>query len=244
MLVEFCLPVKNEESILQNNALKIKDFLSQHRPSYDWRIIILVNGSDDSSLTIAQELAASDPIHFQARFLAKGGKGLALKSYFKDSSAELLVFIDIDMAVPLSNLDPLLYPLLTDQADLVVGSRLLPGARVNRPWLRGLSSHIYNYLARLFFDYQISDLQCGFKALKRSLFNRLQPYLLDDQWFLDTELIIFAHYFGYRLAEIPVDWEERRYKSRQSKIKVFSDSFIFFRNLLNLKKRLHALEHD
>lgn len=242
MLIDFCLPVKNEENILLSNALKLKDFLVGIKPGYDWRIVIIVNGSDDSSFSIAQSLASDHPDFFQARVLPSGGKGLALKTYFQESPADILAFMDIDLAVSLENIPFLLEPILADQADLAVGSRLLSGSRTDRSWWRGLSSQGYNHLARLFFNHGIHDLQCGFKAMKRDLFRRVHDYLLDDKWFFDTELIIFASQLGHRIVEIPVDWEESRYAIRKSKIKVLSDGYLFLRNLLGLRKRFRAIK--
>jgi glycosyltransferase involved in cell wall biosynthesis len=242
MLIDFCLPVKNEERILRDNALKLKDFLAGIKPDYGWRIVIIVNGSNDASFSIAQNLASDYPDLFLARVLPSGGKGLALKAYFQESPADILAFMDIDLAVSLENIPSLLEPILKDEADLAIGSRLLSGSRTDRSWWRGLSSQGYNYLARLFFNHGVHDLQCGFKAMKRDLFHRLYDYFLDDKWFFDTELIVFASRLGYRIVEVPVDWEESRYAVRKSKIKVLSDGCLFLRNLFGLRKRLRTIK--
>ena len=56
-MIEICLPVKNEEQILAVNTLRLVAYLELVDLPDDWKIVILVNGSEDSSWQIAQELA-------------------------------------------------------------------------------------------------------------------------------------------------------------------------------------------
>ena len=240
MMIEFCLPVKNEEKILAVNARRLYDFLLAAKPSYDWRIVIIVNGSSDSSWALASQLTAEDADHFQAEHLAIEGKGAALKKYFLLSRADILVFMDVDLAVSLKNLSGLLSPLLADQADLMIGSRLLFSSRTERSFWRSFTSRVYNLLSRFLLGHDLSDLQCGFKAMRRSLFEDLSAYLKDDAWFFDTELTAWSLERGWRVQEIAVDWQENRYDRRQSKIKVLRDAWPFVLNLLKLRRRLRA----
>ncbi|MFH5878350.1 GtrA family protein [Arthrobacter sp. NA-172] len=53
---------------------------------------------------------------------------------------------------------------------------------------------------------QFSDAQCGFKAVRAEVAHRLLPYVEDNRWFFDTELLILAERAGLRIHEIPVDW--------------------------------------
>ncbi len=52
------------------------------------------------------------------------------------------------------------------------------------------------------------DAQCGFKALRREVTDKLIPLVKDQAWFFDTELLILAEKQGYRIKEIPVTWTE------------------------------------
>ena len=51
-----------------------------------------------------------------------------------------------------------------------------------------------------------TDAQCGFKAIRRDVADRLLPLVEDNAWFFDTELLILAERAGMRIHEIPVDW--------------------------------------
>jgi len=58
------------------------------------------------------------------------------------------------------------------------------------------------------FGNRFSDAQCGFKAIKRSVAQELLPWVEDDEWFFDTELLLQAEELGFRIYEVPVDWIE------------------------------------
>jgi glycosyltransferase involved in cell wall biosynthesis len=242
MLVEFCLPILNEEEILKENALKFFDFCQRKKFFFSWKIVLISNGSTDDSLKICRELAANFPEAFKVFVLEKRGKGLAMKNYCLASQADILVYMDADLATSLENIDGLLAPLLSGAADLVIGSRLLPGSKTSRLLNREIVSRTYNLLSRLLLRHNFSDMQCGFKAITRSSFKEIMPFLADSHWFFDTELIMFSSRLGFRVKEIPVIWEEGRWEKSKSKVKVVKQSFVFLFNLLVLRRRLSKLK--
>lgn len=239
MQVEFCLPVKNEEQILAANVGRLYNYLLTWQPSFSWRLVILVNGSQDASATISANLSQNNS-RIKWEESDASGKGQALKSYFLNSPADILVFMDIDLAVSLDNLDKLIQPLLSDQADLTLGSRLLATAQTDRSFFRSFVSRAYNQLSRLLLGHGFSDLQCGFKAIKKSLFLSLAYRLRDPAWFFDTELVIWSKYVGARIKELPVNWQENRYDKRKSKIRVMTDVWPFIVNLCCLRQAVKS----
>lgn len=241
MLVDFCLPVKNEEKILEENIKRLNSYLTAHSWPFSWQIVVLLNNCSDNSEKITERLTAGNEL-IKKSLISSPGKGRALRSYFRESRADILVFMDIDLAVSLENLPALLNPLIKQGGDLIIGSRLLKASKTSRSWWREISSRLYNCLSRVILNHNFHDLQCGFKAFRRELFVKIEPHLYNDAWFFDTELIVIANYFHYRILEIPVDWQENRYDSRQSKVKVFKDAWGFLKNLLILKKRLSKIK--
>jgi len=238
ILVEFCLPVYNEENILKENTLKLLQFFKQQKYNFAWQIIILNNGSTDNSKLIGQEL-----VNHQIKIIdyEESGKGRAIKQYGLVSRADWLFYMDIDLAVSLENINDLIKQLIINQYDIIMGSRLLPRSKVDRSLARGLSSKIYNFLSRIILDHKFTDLQCGFKAIRTEVFKKIIPLINDNNWFFDTELIYLAYRQNYRLKEIPVNWSENRYQQRKSKIRLFQDGFSFLIKLLKLKLRLVKL---
>lgn len=238
MKIDFCFPVYNEEQILKKNILNFLDYLRKRDWKLPWKISIVVNGSQDDSLLIAQSLAEQYPEEIDFYNLEASGKGLALRNHLSRSRAEVVFYMDIDLAVSLENVADILDPVLREECDLVLGSRLLPESRTDRSFVRGLSSRVYNNFSRLLLGHSFKDLQCGFKAVRVSRFHSISGLLESDKWFFDTELIAWGLNSGFKIKEIPVDWSENRYEKRKSKVNVARDGVIFFWNLLKLKQRI------
>lgn len=237
MLVDICLPVKNEEKIIEKNLQRLLLFCRSEFSGFSWRLVVLDNGSTDDSRQIINSLTATNS-EVMAVFYKESGKGLALRRYWSVSQADFLVCLDIDLAVSPEQLPALLAPLFSSQADAVIGSRLLPQSRTQRSWSREVSSRIFNILARLVLSVSVSDLQCGFKVVNRCHFQEIAALMKEDSWLFDTELICLLQRHGFVIQELPVEWRENRYDERRSKVRVISDSFAFIRGIFSLRRRL------
>jgi glycosyltransferase involved in cell wall biosynthesis len=237
MLVEFCIPVLNEEAILRKNILYFFQFCNSREFDFDWRITILLNGCSDNSLKIAKQL---DQEYDRVTFfeLQEKGKGKVLKEYGKISDSDIFFYMDIDLAVSPEHIPLFIDFLLKDSYDLVIGSRLLPESNVKRSFLREMSSRGYSFASGLLIKDGIKDRQCGFKAIKTEFFQRIIPFVHDDQWFFDTELLAKMNREKARIKELPVDWRENRYDQRKSKIRISRDSVKFLKELIKLKIEL------
>lgn len=235
MLIEFCVPVYNEEKILKNNILELLEYLKQQKFFFNWQIIIINNGSIDGTGKICDEFKDEK---IKIENIKQSGKGRAIKIYGLKSEADIFVYMDVDLAVSLRDIPGLIKPIIEENFDLAIGSRLLPESKTERPWTRSLSSRCYNFLSRIILKHNFSDLQCGFKAVKISALKRVMPNIQSNRWFFDTELIAFASHFNYKIKEIPIRWKENRYDARKSKINLFKDSIRFFVDLVRLRIRL------
>jgi glycosyltransferase involved in cell wall biosynthesis len=244
MKIDFCLPIKNEESIVADNIKQLISYLNSLNLDFPWQITGVINGSDDDSYQIFKRIADKYPAKVRCLSILEAGKGRAIKAAWKSSSADILIFMDIDLSVSLFSLPDLFLPLINNQADLVIGSRFLPASKTKRSWQRSLISRFYVFLSRFILSHEQSDLQCGFKAIRKDLFEKIEKYLRDDYWFLDTELLIFAHLLQARVKEIPVDWEEKRQKGRKGNIRIFKDSCGFIFNLIKLQRFLKKVKKD
>jgi glycosyltransferase involved in cell wall biosynthesis len=238
MLIEFCLPVYNEEKILEKNVLTLLNYCLAQPYDFDWRIVVVINGSSDNSLAISGRLKKEHTERINFINIPEPGRGQALKKYWLQSQADILTYMDIDLAVSLDSILSLVQPIIDNQADLMIGSRLMPDSKISRSFIRELSSQSYNFLSRVILGHNFSDMQCGFKAIKSDAFKKIAPLINDAKWFFDTELIIFTKKLGFRVKEIPVDWSENRYDTRKSKVHMFRDSFKFFCDLIRLRIRL------
>lgn len=244
MLVEFCLPIYNEEKILEDNVIHLYNYCFKQNYVFEWKIVLLNNGSRDLTEEICRGLVNKYPEKIKLETMAEPGKGRALKSYLLKSRADVLSYMDIDLAVSLENINDLIEPVISGNYDLMFGSRLLSDSRVNRSYLRSISSIFYNFLSRQILGHSYKDLQCGFKAMNKKVVNKVSPYLIDNNWFLDTELIAWADFFKFKIKEIPVAWSENRYSARKSKVKLVRDGFGFIRNLVGLRGRMANIKAE
>jgi len=202
-VVEIVVPVFNEEHSLAESVER----LISHLDSFPWacRVSIVDNASTDRTLTVAQELAADHP-EVTAVHLDRKGRGRALRHAWANSEADVVAYMDVDLATDLSALLPLVAPLLSGHSDLAIGTRLAPGSQVSRGAKREFISRAYNAMLRVFLGVRFSDAQCGFKAVRTDRVRELLPLVADDEWFFDTELLVVAERAGLRIHEVPVDW--------------------------------------
>ena len=169
-------------------------------------IIVVDDGSVDA--TAARAEAAG------ARVIRLGrncGKGHALRIGIEGSSAAILVFLDTDGQDDPGEI-PLLLAALDAGADLVVGSRFLgrfdPGAitPLNRVGNRALTG-----VVNVLFGSRLTDTQAGFRAVRRSLFERLA--LAAQRYDIETDLLLQAMKAGGRVVEVPVRRGARQHGS-------------------------------
>ncbi len=237
MRVDICIPIYNEEQVIKQSVKQVIEFCEKNLVRYDWRLVLVINGSSDQSTEIAKSLSKeNNKIHLE--IFPEGGRGRALKRAWLSSSADIVSYMDADLAVKLEALTTLIDSVADGSADLSIGNRFLPESKVRRSLFREIQSRTYSLLARLILGHTQKDLQCGFKAIKREIFLSLKDKILDPIWFFDTELIIWAQHFKYHIAEIPVDWHDTRLGKRPSKVHSFFVAMEFIGPLLTLRKRI------
>jgi putative flippase GtrA len=204
--VEIVIPVYNEERALPGCVDVLHRYLDRHFP-FDWTITIVDNASTDDTPKVAEGLArGSDRV--RALRLERKGRGLALRTAWSASDADVVVYMDVDLSTGLDALLPLVASLVNGHSDIAIGSRLAAGARTVRSTKRELISRCYNLLIRLTHGARFSDAQCGFKAARTAVIGPLLAHISDDAWFFDTELLLVAEHNGLRVHEVPVDWVE------------------------------------
>jgi len=203
--LECFIPVYNEAVALEANLMRVLAFCRE-QVTAPWRVTVLNNGSTDDTAAIADRLAAVHP-QVGAVHMPEKGRGRALRRAFLGSEATWIGYMDVDLSTHLRALPEALRR-LESGADLVIGSRLLPGSHTRRRLRREVLSRGYNTLVRALFASPIRDHQCGFKFLSRPRCRDVVAATEDDKWFFDTELLLLAQRAGLRVEEIPVDWIE------------------------------------
>lgn len=214
--LDVVIPVFNEEAVLAHSVSELHRFLSTHCADLKWRILIADNESFDRTREISS-MACRQHQNVAYLYCPARGRGLALRSAWSNSSADIVGYMDVDLSTNLNAL-PIAIAGLRCGFDIVIGNRLMPASRTARRWTREVISRSYNVLVKLLHWNGFSDAQCGFKFLKRSVALDLLPIVENNNWFFDTELLLKGEGRRYRILEVPVEWVE----DLNSKVRIVS----------------------
>ncbi len=205
--VKIVLPVHNEEVELEENTLKLRNYISDNLKDYDCQIQIADNASGDGTLVIAKRLGDQFTNLSFVR-LEQKGRGRAIKKTWGANDADIFIYMDIDLSTDLSHL-PNLIKALQNGFDIAIGSRLMAKSKVaGRTIKREIISRVYNFLIKMIFLTKFSDAQCGFKGITAKAADNLLPKIKDNDWFFDTELLVIGEKSGYKIYEEPVIWTD------------------------------------
>jgi glycosyltransferase involved in cell wall biosynthesis len=203
-VLDVVVPVYNEQVALAGSVRRLHHYLNEHFP-YTARITIADNASIDETPRIAAELA-DELAGVRVVRLEQKGRGRALNAVWSTSDAPVLAYMDVDLSTDLAALAPLVAPLISGHSDMAIGTRLDRSSRVVRGPKREFISRSYNLILKTTLAAKFSDAQCGFKAIRAEVAQRLLPHVADTGWFFDTELLVLAERSGLRIHEVPVDW--------------------------------------
>jgi len=230
--VDVVVPVYNEESCLQRNVIILFDYLNKIS-DFSWKIIIADNASTDRTAEIAKELSLRyDKILY--KHISVKGRGYALRETFLQSDTDIVCYMDVDLSTNLRYFKLLIEGVRCGY-DASIGSRLMRGSRIKRRRIREIFSRIYNFLAKVLFLTKFSDAQCGFKAFKTDAAKQLLPFVKNNSWFFDTELLLLAEYNKYRIFEVPVEWIE----DFKTKVKILRTILEDLAGLLRMRFTIH-----
>ena len=227
------IPAYNEEKRLPQSLAAVMAFLKKQ--SYGSEIIVSDDGSQDGTVALARELLKEFP-HQVLTTSQNRGKGHAVRQGMLAATGAYIFFTDADLSTPIEEVPRFVERLEKDQ-DVVIGSRALPGSRVeiHQNFLRETMGKVFNLVAQALAFKGIHDSQCGFKGFRRAAAQKLFNLQKLDGFSFDVEIVYLAQKLGYRLLEIPVIWRN----SAQSRVQVLRDPLLMFWDVLRIRS-LHA----
>jgi dolichol-phosphate mannosyltransferase len=198
-----------------NEAENIEPLLEQvraHTPEVD--VLVVDDGSPDGTGDLADKVSAADErVHVLHRG-RKEGLGAAYLAGFGwglDRGYDLLVEMDADGSHLPSQLPDLIAA--AEYADLVLGTRWMPGGRVvNWPWRRAWLSRAGNRYARIALGLPLRDATGGFRVFRRQTLQGIDLDSVRSQGYcFQVDLARRAVDRGFRVSEVPITFVERRY---------------------------------
>lgn len=233
------IPVFEEAKRLSFCIEKVVSF--SRSLGFEHEVLWVVEKSADGSL----ELAGRE-VPKQANFRVidnkvHRGKGYAVRSGILGASGEIVLFMDVDLSVPLEEIHTFMsYFDGHPEVDVLVGNRQHPQSRILRRQnlLRQSMGQTFNWLIRRLADVPIRDTQCGFKAFRkraaREIFSRQQL----DGFAFDLEVLLLAQKLGMKVADLPVRW----INSPESKVRILRDSLRMLRDAFRARGSVARLD--
>ena len=232
--LDVVIPVLNEAHVLEKSVETVRAFMREHfSRDCTWKVVVVDNGSSDGTDRVARGLVDR---HGDVQFLQlpQRGRGRALRHAWTQSDADIVAYTDVDLSTELAALPVLVESIRQGTHDLGTGSRLLPESRTTRSFKRELISRCYNVLIRVALWTSFSDAQCGFKVVSRRVVQEIVPQIKDQAWFFDTELLVLAEKYGYRIKDLPVEWIE----DNDSRVKIVSTAWEDIKGVVRLRWKL------
>lgn len=195
------IPAYNEEERLKKFVPGIVEYLKSKKVGFE--IVVVNDGSKDCTARVAGELGVQ-----LIDLNPNRGKGGAVKAGMLAARGRYVLFTDADQSTPISEAEKLLPKLEREGYDMAIGSRAVPGAEVEQPqvWYRALAGKLFGVGTKLLCIRGIYDTQCGFKAMKREVAQKVFPQVTSNTAIFDIEMLVVATREGYRIAELPVHW--------------------------------------
>jgi dolichyl-phosphate beta-glucosyltransferase len=231
--ISVVIPCHKEAEVIEANIKTVHEYLLGHFERHE--IIVVTDGSPDGTADTIEALisARADIPLVHIRFETNRGKGAAVKEGVLASKYDPVLFMDADLTIPIEELEEFMSVL--GQSDIVIASRLAPGARFEEPapWYRVLMARGFHLLQILILgNFEFSDTQCGFKLFRRSVALDLFGRLTIRRFAFDAELMFLARHGNYRVAILPVIV---RKDPRDTNVRVFCDPLDMLFSLLRIR---------
>lgn len=192
--IAIVIPAYNEE----DNIGEVLEGLPDQLMGYRVRPLVVVDGSNDRTAEIVRKGGYNVALHVLNR-----GQGDALRTGFDialGDGADVVVTMDSDGQHRPEELARLVRPVIDDEADYVMGSRML-GEYEERGGSRHVGIVCFSWLVSLLIGHRITDCTNGYRAIRGSDLAKLE---LEESRFNAPELLIEAARNGLRIREIPV----------------------------------------
>ncbi|KAK9326235.1 nucleotide-diphospho-sugar transferase [Lipomyces orientalis] len=223
--VSVVVPAYNETERLPgmlNEAVDVLEGwqLAKSGEKATYEILVVDDGSQDKTADCALKFSAEKKVpedRIRVCKLEKNrGKGGAVAHGMQRSRGDYIIFADADGASQFSDIKAL-HATLTSLTDSPASPAIALGSRahmvkseavVKRSFVRNFLMYSLHTLLYVFGIRTIRDTQCGFKMFTRAAVAQIFPFMHNEGWIFDVEVLILAERKGVKVAEVPISWHE------------------------------------
>jgi len=225
-----------------NIAKLIKALIKQTKLQFKIHKLEIIVIDDNSPDRTAQEVKKLIKQKLPVKlFVRKNKRGLAtaIGLGIKKSKGNIIALMDTDFNHQPKDLPKLLKPILNQQADLVIGSRYVPGGGMHITEANKLQFFLSKYgnffVNRILLNLPVHESLSGFVAFKRTILNNLNvDKIFQGYGEYCIQFLYKVHRQGVKIAEVPVIYGRRRWGQSKSKLVKMTINYLKTAVLLRL----------
>jgi glycosyltransferase involved in cell wall biosynthesis len=199
-------PAYNDSGTIASMVIRAVQAASELTP--DFEVIVVNDGSSDATAEIADELARTYPNVRVVHHPRNRGYGGALQTGFRAATKDLIFYTDGDAQYDPAEL-AVLWAKMGPDIDLVNGYKISR----SDPLHRIVIGRLYHHIVSILFGLTVRDVDCDFRLMRRSMFERIQ--LEKTSGVICLEMMKKIHDAGFRIVEVPVHHYHRAFGKSQ-----------------------------
>jgi glycosyltransferase involved in cell wall biosynthesis len=199
-------PAYNDSGTIASMVIRAVQAAAALTPDYE--VIVVNDGSADATAAIADELARTYPHVRVIHHPNNRGYGGALQTGFRSATKEFIFYTDGDAQYDPAEMAEL-WTNMTADADMVNGYKISR----SDPLHRIVIGRLYHHIVSLMFGLTVRDVDCDFRLMRRSIFDRVQLYKTSGV--ICLEMMKKIEDAGFRIVEVPVHHYHRAFGKSQ-----------------------------
>jgi dolichol-phosphate mannosyltransferase len=222
------IPVYNEAENIGTTLTSIGEQINTPH-----RVYIIYDFDEDNTLPVAQSFAAGDP---SIQFMRNPARGVvsAIRTGLRNAEEDYLLVTMADMSDDYSVVDDMC-GLMDGGYDVVCGSRYMRGGKqIGGPLLKKTISRMAGLSLRYVTGVPTHDATNSFKLYRKSMLDTME-FESDGGFEIGMEIVVKAHFSGFKVTEIPCTWTDRTEGKSRFRIIEWAPKY--------LKWYLYALKH-
>lgn len=224
------IPAYNEENRLPSTLDRLFHYMREHFDA-PYEVIVANDGSRDRTAEMVRELMKSHPELRLMDFSKNRGRGAVVRDAMFSAAGAYILQTDADGSVGEEAVVRFVkYLDARPEVDMLIGSRLAPGAKTltPQPFLRVFLGYAFIVLAMIMFRWKFEDRVNGFKMFRRDGARDIYRNQYSDHYIAEAEVVYVAERRGWKVQELPIFWTD----FRDSKIKPIRDSYRSFKGMM------------